>query len=232
MAAAEGTRRRPGRPRGRDGQAVSGVSGRRRGRPGPAGKGLLGERPRRGVRAGAAGVPAGLGEAFFEPIEAAAPRAPDPGLINEDFQPTLAADRTFSAADMAALWVGLVVCVPTWYLAGGLVEMGMSWLQGIATVFVGNLICLAPVLLNAQPGTKYGIPFPVLSRAVSFPAAAGAARRPGRSPGLTRPSGHLGFRHLRRQHPLGLARRRGVRLVRHPGETHTHAAAAPGGAED
>ena len=31
---------------------------------------------------------------------------------------------------------------------------------------MGNLICLAPVLLNAQPGTKYGIPFPVLSRAV------------------------------------------------------------------
>ena len=132
MAAAEGTRRRPGRPRGRDGQAVGALG--RRGRPGPAGKGGRGEQPRRGVRARAAGVPAGLGKAFFEPIEAAAPRAPDPGLINEDFQPTLAADRTFSAADMAALWVGLVVCVPTWYLAGGLVEMGMSWLQGIATV--------------------------------------------------------------------------------------------------
>ena len=153
---------------------------------GAPGEGGRGERPRRRVRAGAAGVPAGFGKAFSEPIEAAAPRAPDPGLINEDFQPTLAADRTFSAADMAALWVGLVVCVPTWYLAGGLVEMGMSWLQGIATVFVGNLICLAPVLLNAQPGTKYGIPFPVLSRAVSFPAAAGAARRPGRA-GYTAP---------------------------------------------
>lgn len=29
---------------------------------------------------------------------------------------------------------------------------------------LGNLIVLLPILLNAHPGTKYGIPFPVLAR--------------------------------------------------------------------
>lgn len=41
----------------------------------------------------------------------------------------------------------------------------MSWWQGILTVFFGNLITLLPMVLNAHPGTKYGVPFPVLARA-------------------------------------------------------------------
>ena len=40
----------------------------------------------------------------------------------------------------------------------------MSWVEGVITVFVGNVITLAPMVLNAHPGTKYGIPFPVLAR--------------------------------------------------------------------
>ena len=41
----------------------------------------------------------------------------------------------------------------------------MSWWQGILTIVLGNLITLVPLVLNAHPGTKYGIPFPVLARA-------------------------------------------------------------------
>lgn len=41
----------------------------------------------------------------------------------------------------------------------------MSWWQGILTVLFGNLITLLPMVLNAHPGTKYGVPFPVLARA-------------------------------------------------------------------
>lgn len=67
--------------------------------------------------------------------------------------------------DFAAFWVALVISITTYYLAASLVDLGMSWWQGVATVFVGNIITLAPLLLNAQPGTKYGIPFPVLARA-------------------------------------------------------------------
>jgi NCS1 family nucleobase:cation symporter-1 len=33
----------------------------------------------------------------------------------------------------------------------------MSWWQGVLTVFVGNLLTLVPMVLNAHPGTKYGV---------------------------------------------------------------------------
>ncbi|HTS77169.1 MAG TPA: NCS1 family nucleobase:cation symporter-1, partial [Bryobacteraceae bacterium] len=47
----------------------------------------------------------------------------------------------------------------------GLIAGGMSWWQAIATILLGNLIVLVPMLLNAHAGTKYGIPFPVFVRA-------------------------------------------------------------------
>jgi NCS1 family nucleobase:cation symporter-1 len=59
----------------------------------------------------------------------------------------------------------MVVCVPTYMLAGGLIDQGMSWSQAIGTVLLGNVVVLAPMVLNGHPGTKYGIPFPVLARA-------------------------------------------------------------------
>jgi NCS1 family nucleobase:cation symporter-1 len=40
----------------------------------------------------------------------------------------------------------------------------MNWWQATVTIFLGNLIVLVPMTLNAHPGTKYGIPFPVLLR--------------------------------------------------------------------
>jgi len=91
--------------------------------------------------------------------------SPDPSLINEDIAPTPASGRTWTVWNLAALWIGMVVCVPTYMLAGGLIELGMSWWQAVLTVLLGNLLVLLPMLANGHPGTKYGIPFPVLARA-------------------------------------------------------------------
>ena len=89
----------------------------------------------------------------------------DPTLINDDIRPVPLAERKWSVLNMASLWVGMVVCVPTYMLAAGLIEQGMSWKQAVATVMLGNIIVLVPMILNGHPGTKYGIPFPVLARA-------------------------------------------------------------------
>lgn len=89
----------------------------------------------------------------------------DPSLINHDIAPTAPSDRTWSTWNMASLWIGMVVCVPTYMLAGGLVDLGMSWWQAVLTVCLGNLIVLVQMILNGHPGTRYGIPFPVLARA-------------------------------------------------------------------
>src|SRR5258707_9620906 len=50
-------------------------------------------------------------------------------------------------------------------LAAGLVQGGMSWRQAMITILLGNLIVLVPMVLIAHPGTRFGIPFPVLARA-------------------------------------------------------------------
>ena len=86
-------------------------------------------------------------------------------LFSPDLAPVAPADRNWSTYNFAALWVSMAHCIPTYMLAGGLIAGGMNWWQALLTIALGNLIVLVPILLNAHPGTKYGIPFPVLARA-------------------------------------------------------------------
>lgn len=86
-------------------------------------------------------------------------------LINADLAPTKVRERTWNTYHIAALWVGMCVCIPTYMLAAGLIAGGMNWWQAILTITLGNAIVLIPMVLNAHAGTKYGIPFPVLVRA-------------------------------------------------------------------
>ncbi|HTQ53053.1 MAG TPA: NCS1 family nucleobase:cation symporter-1 [Bryobacteraceae bacterium] len=86
-------------------------------------------------------------------------------LYNEDLAPVPMTRRDWDTYNYAALWVGMSVCIPTYMLASGLIAGGMNWWQAIGTILLGNLVVLAPMLLNAHAGTKYGIPFPVLVRA-------------------------------------------------------------------
>ncbi|MCB1605597.1 MAG: cytosine permease, partial [Xanthomonadales bacterium] len=89
----------------------------------------------------------------------------DADLINDDLLPTGEEQRTWDWKAIAALWVGMVVCVPAYMLAAGLVSEGMSWGQAVGTIFLANLIVLIPMLLIGHAGAKHGIPFPVLLRA-------------------------------------------------------------------
>jgi len=86
-------------------------------------------------------------------------------LWNPDLAPTGPEQRTWAWYHFAALWVGMIVAVPGWMLAGGLIEQGMSALQAALTVLLGNLIVLVPLLLIGHAGARYGIPYAVLVRA-------------------------------------------------------------------
>src|SRR5881398_1676417 len=86
-------------------------------------------------------------------------------LYNHDLAPVDAAHRTWGTYNYAALWVSMSVNILTYMLAASLIQGGMDWKQAVLTVFIGNTIVLAPMLLNSHPGAKYGIPFPVLARA-------------------------------------------------------------------
>src|SRR5262245_25038568 len=84
--------------------------------------------------------------------------------VNHDLFPARLRDRKWGMRDIAALWISMSACVPTYMLASSLIAEGMNWWQAVLTIFLGNCIVLLPMVLNAHAGTKYGIPFPVYCR--------------------------------------------------------------------
>ncbi|KAJ6835837.1 putative purine-uracil permease NCS1 [Iris pallida] len=82
----------------------------------------------------------------------------------EYLRPIPASGSTTSGWDMASLWIGVVVNVPGYYLAGSLLDLGMSWWEGILTIVLANALLLLPLLLASHPGPRYGLSFPVLLR--------------------------------------------------------------------
>ena len=86
-------------------------------------------------------------------------------LFNDDLAPVPAARRKWRVGSFAALWISMSACIPTYMLASSLIGGGMNWWQAVLTIFLGNLIVLVPMVLNAHAGTRYGIPFPVYCRA-------------------------------------------------------------------
>src|SRR5687768_7627208 len=86
-------------------------------------------------------------------------------LWNADLAPTRPEQRTWAWYHYASLWIGMIVAVPGWMLAAGLVEQGMSAWQAAGTVLLGNVVVLIPLLLIGHSGARYGIPYAVLARA-------------------------------------------------------------------
>jgi NCS1 family nucleobase:cation symporter-1 len=85
---------------------------------------------------------------------------------NDDIAPTRAAQRTWSKWHVASLWVGMAICVPTYTLGGVLTAyFGLSVAEALWTILIANIVVLIPLTLNAFPGTRYGIPCPVVLRA-------------------------------------------------------------------
>ncbi len=85
---------------------------------------------------------------------------------NDDIAPTRAAQRTWNQWHVASLWVGMAICVPTYTLGGVLTAyFGLSVAEALWTILIANIIVLIPLTLNAFPGTRYGIPCPVVLRA-------------------------------------------------------------------
>jgi len=85
-------------------------------------------------------------------------------LYNEDLAPIAPGRRTWGTYNYAALWIAMSVNIPTYMLASAMIAGGMNWKQAIFTVFLGNVLVLIPMLLNAHAGAEYGIPFPVFAR--------------------------------------------------------------------
>jgi len=100
---------------------------------------------------------------FYE-LEVGADLAASP-RFNADIAPTKVSQRSWNSWHIAALWVGMAICVPTYTLGGVLTTyFGLSVGEALWAVFIANVIVLIPLTLNAFAGTKFGIPFPVMLR--------------------------------------------------------------------
>ena len=93
-------------------------------------------------------------------------------LNNADLAPTTLSQRTWRWYHFAALWVGMVVSIPAYMLAAGLIDQGMTPLQATLTILLGNMIVLVPMLLIGHAGARYGIPYAVLVRSAFGTAGA------------------------------------------------------------
>src|ERR1700675_754952 len=102
-------------------------------------------------------------DANFAPLPETTIR--DSSLYNRDLAPVPPERRTWRTYNYAALWISMSVNIPTYMLASGMIAGGMNWKQALFTVFLGNVLVLIPMLLNAHAGAQYGIPFPVFARA-------------------------------------------------------------------
>jgi NCS1 family nucleobase:cation symporter-1 len=85
---------------------------------------------------------------------------------NDDIAPTKVSQRTWSRWNIASLWVGMAICVPTYTLGGVLTAyFGLSVSEALWAILIANVVVLVPLTLNAFPGTRYGLPCPVVLRA-------------------------------------------------------------------
>jgi len=85
-------------------------------------------------------------------------------LYSADLAPVPKEKRTWTVWSLAALWVGMAVCIPTYLLASYMMQDGMGWLEALIIIGVANLVITIPMILNGHAGVKYGIPFPVVGR--------------------------------------------------------------------
>ena len=86
-------------------------------------------------------------------------------LYSPDLAPTTDEHRTWKTGDLAAIWVGMAVCIPTYLLASYMIKDGLNWVEALIIIALGNIIVTIPMVLNGHAGVKYGVPFPVIGRA-------------------------------------------------------------------
>ncbi len=85
-------------------------------------------------------------------------------LYSPDLAPVPAEHRTWNKWNLAALWVGMAVCIPTYILASYMMKSGLSWQAALIIIGLANLVITLPMALNGHAGVRYGVPFPVIGR--------------------------------------------------------------------
>ena len=83
-------------------------------------------------------------------------------LYSDDLAPVPANKRTWTKWNLAAIWVGMAVCIPTYLLASYMIKTGLSWIEALLIIGIANLIITVPMVLNGHAGVKYVFHFQLL----------------------------------------------------------------------
>ena len=81
---------------------------------------------------------------LYELTDSARAELVDSKYYNTDLAPTSLAQRTWTTYNIASLWIGMSVCLPSYTLASGLMTAGLSLWQAVFNVALGNLLVLIP----------------------------------------------------------------------------------------
>lgn len=85
-------------------------------------------------------------------------------IANSDNTPLPIANRVWGAYNYFALWIGIVYCVPTLLLTGGMLPK-LAWWQALMAIAIGSFCMSILMFFSGHGGAKYGIPMGVLARA-------------------------------------------------------------------
>ena len=87
-------------------------------------------------------------------------------VYSEDSKPLESSKRDWNTITIISLWVGIIVSIPLYMLAGGLIASGMTWSQALFVIVLGHTLVMIPSVLLGHFGTKYAIGYPLLSKLV------------------------------------------------------------------
>ncbi len=85
-------------------------------------------------------------------------------LWNKDVHPTSKEARHWGAWSFFAVWFGMTIQVESWALVSVGYAFGLNWFWSVASVFIGNIVVLVPMLIQSHGGTRYGIAETQLTR--------------------------------------------------------------------
>ncbi len=101
----------------------------------------------------------------------------DSTLYNEDLAPIPRERRNWSWVNYTTVWMGMVHNIVAYETSANLLNQGFSPLQALIVVAVASAVLVAAMWINGVAGAKYGLPFPVLVRAVfGYPGARALVR--------------------------------------------------------
>lgn len=85
-------------------------------------------------------------------------------LWNPEIHPIEVKKRNWGWATYFWIWVSMAFIIPSWTLASIGLVLGLSVIQSILIVFLGNVIVLVPMIIQSHGGARYGIAEPQLTR--------------------------------------------------------------------